>query len=190
MRLQASHSSLLCTVSFAVSVLAQPLQAQEQTQQDALQRILDNVPRVTTPQAAPSPSPSTIQPPEQTGPTEEEILQDFVAKDHEFSSVFLQGLDKLTAQREQFHATMGAVTRFGNLEIVPRACWKSPPSERPETAALLEIWEWRPTEQPIQRFFGWMFASSPALSSLEHPVYDVTVLDCVEKSEDSEENAE
>jgi hypothetical protein len=133
---------------------------------------------------APAPVATSPTPPVATQETEnpdDEALEDFIEKPQEYQGVRLQGLDKLTAQRERFTATMGAVTQFGNLEIVPRACWKSPPSQRPETAALLEVWEWKPGEQPMKLFFGWMFASSPGLSSLEHPVYDITVLECIEK---------
>lgn len=120
----------------------------------------------------------------------EETETDFKPEPQNYGAIRLQGLDKVTAKRERFDATMGAVTRFGNLEIIPRACWKAPPSQRPETAGLLEVWYWKPGEQPEQLFYGWMFASSPALSSLEHPVYDVTVLECLEKSADEEGDEE
>ena len=59
-----------------------------------------------------------------------------------------------------------------------RDCEKNPPEERPESAAFLEIDEVRPGESEVKRFSGWMFATSPALSALEHPVYDINVLDC------------
>ena len=59
-----------------------------------------------------------------------------------------------------------------------RDCEKNPPEDRPESAAFLEIDEIRPGEDNIRRFSGWMFAQSPALSSLENPVYDVILLDC------------
>ncbi len=103
-----------------------------------------------------------------------------------YVAVKLQGLDKVTARRQQFEALMGTVTSFGNLEIVPRACWQSPAEERPESAALLEIWQWKPGEKPSFVFFGWMFSSSPALSSLEHPIYDITVLKCIEEKKPKE----
>ena len=59
-----------------------------------------------------------------------------------------------------------------------RDCAKKPPEDRPEDAAFLEIDEVRPGEENVRRFSGWMFAQSPALSSLENPVYDVILLDC------------
>ena len=90
----------------------------------------------------------------------------------------LQALDKVTARVTTLEAPLGDTVRYGSLEIIARACDKRPPEEPPESAAFLDIWEERPGE-PVQGVFrGWMFASSPALSAMEHPVYDVWVLDC------------
>ena len=90
----------------------------------------------------------------------------------------LQGLDKVTARISTIEAPVGDVVRFGTLEIIARVCDKRPPEETPESASFLDIWEVRRGEPPTSVFRGWMFASSPALSALEHPVYDVWVLDC------------
>jgi hypothetical protein len=90
----------------------------------------------------------------------------------------LQGLDKVTARISTVDALIGEVAHFGTLEITPHACFKTPPEEPPESAAFLEIWDAKPGEAREELFTGWMFASSPALSALEHPVYDVWVLDC------------
>ena len=91
----------------------------------------------------------------------------------------LRGLDKVTARVSSIEAPVGRVIRFGTLEIIARVCDKRPPEETPESASFLDIWEVRPGEAAVSLFRGWMFASSPALSALEHPVYDVWVLDCV-----------
>ena len=95
-----------------------------------------------------------------------------------FNAVKLQGLDKVTARISTIDAPLGVVTRFENLEIIARKCWRSPPEAQPENAALLEVRELKPGEAPQDIFKGWMFSSSPALSSLEHPVYDLTVIEC------------
>ena len=96
----------------------------------------------------------------------------------------LQGLDKTTARISTIEAPLDQSVHFGVLRIVVRACIKRPPEEPPETTAFLEIDEVRPGEEgkPQRLFSGWMFKSSPALSALEHPVYDVGVLDCKEES--------
>ncbi len=67
---------------------------------------------------------------------------------------------------------------MASLAITVRDCEKNPPEDRPENAAFLQIDEVRPGEENVRRFSGWMFAQSPALSSLENPVYDVILLDC------------
>lgn len=94
------------------------------------------------------------------------------------TAAILQGLDKITARVSTIKAPLGQSVRFGTLEIQARACDKRPPEEPPESAAYVEIRELRPGAPPAKLFAGWMFASSPALSALEHPVYDVTVTDC------------
>tara|TARA_R110000868_G_scaffold334357_1_gene595074 strand:- start:372 stop:752 length:381 start_codon:yes stop_codon:yes gene_type:complete len=96
------------------------------------------------------------------------------------NKVILQGLDKVTARVSTLEARVGEVVRFGTLEIIARSCDKRPPEEPPESAAFLDIWEIRPGEPAVSLFRGWMFASSPALNALEHPVYDIWVLDCAE----------
>ena len=90
----------------------------------------------------------------------------------------LQGLDKITARVSKFEAPVGTPVQFGTLLIRVRDCEKNPPEETPESAAFLEIDEVRPGEVNLRVFSGWMFASSPALSALEHPVYDVNLLEC------------
>jgi len=103
------------------------------------------------------------------------------------NTIVLQGLNKVTGHISKLEGPIGTVLRFGNLEIIARRCWKSSPEERPENAALLEISELKPGEAPQKIFLGWMFSSSPGLSGLEHPVYDITVLAC-EAREDPEKS--
>lgn len=90
----------------------------------------------------------------------------------------LQGLDKITARTSTFEIPVGETGRFKLMDVTVRACRKAPPIEPPEAAAFLELEEKRPDEAPQKLFSGWMFASSPALSALQHPVYDVWVIDC------------
>lgn len=92
----------------------------------------------------------------------------------------LQTLDKVTARVDTIDVRVGSTVRFGTLLIRVDHCDKRPPEETPESAAFLEIAEQRPGEDPVLTFAGWMFASSPGLNALEHPVYDVWVLDCKE----------
>ena len=75
------------------------------------------------------------------------------------------------------------MVNFGNLELLVRYCRKKPPEEPPEIFAFIQIFEksidsFAENTQPKIVFSGWMFASSPALNSLEHRAYDVWVIDC------------
>lgn len=92
----------------------------------------------------------------------------------------LQGLDKITARTTVLRVPLGEVASFGTLRITPRACLTTPPTEPPESAAFLEIAVADPGRETVPAFKGWMFASSPSLSALEHPVYDVWVIECAE----------
>ena len=94
----------------------------------------------------------------------------------------LQGLDKITARITTIDAPVGQPVRFGTLDITVRRCHKRPPEETPETTVFLQIREQRLGERAQDLFTGWMFASSPAVSSMEHPVYDVWVVDCKNSS--------
>ena len=90
----------------------------------------------------------------------------------------LQGLDKISARTSRIEAPVGSTVHFGTLSIAVRDCEQSPPEDSPENAAFLQIYETPPGEDAKRLFSGWMFSSSPALSELQHPVYDVTVLAC------------
>lgn len=95
----------------------------------------------------------------------------------------LQGLDKITARTTTIRAPIGSEVEFGTLRITVRACLTTPPTEPPESAAFLQIDVIEPDGRPKEAFSGWMFASSPSLSALEHPVYDVWVVACAEPLE-------
>jgi hypothetical protein len=100
------------------------------------------------------------------------------AEDVPMPVAVLQALDKTTAKIMTLEATVGETVRFGTFQIIVRFCTRRPPEEPPESAAFLDVWEAQPGEAAQSVFRGWMFASSPALSAIEHPVYDVWVLEC------------
>ena len=99
----------------------------------------------------------------------------------------LRGLDKVTGHARDFNAPLGQPVQFGTLEVVARACEKRPEEETPEVSVYVEIFDTAPSVRRSERgegearrqiFSGWMFASSPGLNALEHPVYDVWAIDC------------
>lgn len=119
--------------------------------------------------------------------------------------VRLRALDKITGNATDLSARIGETIKFGRLNITVRACWGSPPEDAPESVAFLEVRAEPPPENEFTKggqkstkinakgkskptgapgdpdpalFSGWMYASSPGLSALEHPVYDVWVISC------------
>ena len=90
----------------------------------------------------------------------------------------LQGLDKVTARTLRFYAPVGEPTRFGTLEVTAADCLVNVPEAPPESVAYLTIVDHKPGQAEEKLFAGWMFASTPSLSALDHGVYDVRVLSC------------
>lgn len=90
----------------------------------------------------------------------------------------LQGLDKVTARTQRFYAPVGESTRFGTLAITVGDCLVNVPEAPPESVAYLTIVDNKPGQAAEKLFAGWMFASTPSLSALDHGVYDVRVLSC------------
>ena len=99
----------------------------------------------------------------------------------ELPVVKLRTLDKVTARTGTFQAPVGSTVKFGSLYIKARTCRESSPLENPESAAFLQIWQLDKEEKSQWVFSGWMFASSPGLSAMDHPIYDVWVLGCQNK---------
>lgn len=93
-------------------------------------------------------------------------------------SAELQGLDKVTARTQRFYAPVGKSTRFGTLEITVGDCLVNVPEAPPESVAHLTIIDHKPGQAEEKLFAGWMFASTPSLSALDHGVYDLRVLSC------------
>lgn len=110
------------------------------------------------------------------------IDDDFLLNDgdmyDDYRKVSVRILDKITADTKTFDLEIGKTVAYGNLRIRPMTCKKKPPIEEPESASFLQIWEKMHEGSDEWVFSGWMFASSPSLSAMEHPVYDVWVIDC------------
>jgi hypothetical protein len=94
------------------------------------------------------------------------------------TTLTLRGLDKITGQPTQIVAPIGKPVQFATLTITARYCYSTPPSEPPETSAFLQIDDHRPGQKDNRIFSGWMYASSPGLNGLQHPLYDVWVISC------------
>lgn len=88
------------------------------------------------------------------------------------------GLDKITARITAFEVAVGETVQFGALRVTARVCYTRPPTEPPQTTAFVEVDEVKLNDRIERIFTGWMFASSPGLHAVEHPVFDVWLTDC------------
>lgn len=107
----------------------------------------------------------------------------------EYPRVKLQSLDKATARTMTFEAKVGSTLKFGPLYMKVLSCQKSSPIDQPESAAFLQIWEVDTHKKAHWVFSGWMFASSPALSPMNHAIYDVWVIDCLDYDPTAQEES-
>lgn len=94
----------------------------------------------------------------------------------------LRALDKITGRAKALYAPVGTPVRYATLTITVRQCYSTPASETPETSAFLQIVDQRPHQKPRSVFSGWMYASSPGLNGMEHPIYDVWAIKCITKA--------
>lgn len=89
-----------------------------------------------------------------------------------------RGLDKITGRTTTFDVYIGETVQFGALQVTPRVCYTRDETEAPKTDAFVEVDEIT-LDRKIKRIFtGWMFADSPGLNAIEHPVYDVWLKTC------------
>lgn len=90
-------------------------------------------------------------------------------------------LDKVTAQISPLEIPIDETAKFGGLTITPRVCNTRPPTEQPLTSAFVEVQETQLDATTKKIFSGWMFAESPGLHGVEHPVFDVWLTSCKTK---------
>jgi hypothetical protein len=88
------------------------------------------------------------------------------------------GLDKITGRIITFDVLIDETVQFGALQVTPRVCNTRPPTEPAQTTGFVEVDEITLRNEIRRLFTGWMFAASPGLSAIEHPVYDVWLIDC------------
>lgn len=87
-------------------------------------------------------------------------------------------LDKVTARISKLDVPLNQTVEFGSLKVTPRACFSRPATEQPQTSSFVEVDE-KDLQGVVKRVFtGWMFAESPGLNAVEHPVFDIWLTGC------------
>jgi hypothetical protein len=123
------------------------------------------------PATATAPIDTTLQPGDEvvTEPPAQKVVNP--------TAVF-SGLDKITGRITSFDVAINETVQFGALQVTPRVCYTRPPTETPQTDTFVEIDEVTLQGEVKRIFTGWMFAASPGLHAVEHPVYDVWLTNC------------
>jgi hypothetical protein len=89
-----------------------------------------------------------------------------------------EGLDKITGRIINFDVAVGETVQFGSLQLTPRICYSRPATEAANSTSFIEVNDVTFNNEYRRIFTGWMFASSPGLHAIEHPIYDVWLTDC------------
>ncbi|WP_429931879.1 DUF2155 domain-containing protein [Agrobacterium vitis] len=93
------------------------------------------------------------------------------------------GLDKITGRITEFDVYINETVQFGALQVTPKACYSRDETEAQHVDAFVQVEEITLDRRIRQIFSGWMFADSPALNAIEHPIYDVWLKDCKQTSD-------
>jgi len=111
-------------------------------------------------------------------PPSDEIVAEPPAQKVPNATAVFAGLDKITGRITAFDVAIGETVQFGALRVTPRACYTRPPTETTNTDAFIEVDEITLQGEIKRLFTGWMFAASPGLHAIEHPIYDIWLADC------------
>ncbi len=148
-----------------------PTQQANQPPASGPPRQTDGPPR--TPLGTPQPPAATaVQPPD-----DEVVVAPPPQRIANPTAVF-SGLDKITGRITSFDVAINETVQFGALQVTPRVCYSRPPTETPQTDSFVEVDEVTLKGEIKRIFTGWMFAASPGLHAIEHPIYDVWLIDC------------
>ena len=121
--------------------------------------------------------PGAPQQANQPPPAEEVVVEPPPQRIANPTAVF-SGLDKITGRIISFDVAINETVQFGALQVTPRVCYSRPPTETPNTDSFVEVDEVTLQGEIKRIFTGWMFAASPGLHAVEHPIYDVWLTDC------------
>ncbi len=106
------------------------------------------------------------------------------ATEIETNTAKLQAMNKLTGRVSVIDVPVNGEAQFGSFSIVVRACKTRPPEEAPDNFAFVDVVDKQEDGTVSNIFKGWMISSSPALNAIEHPIYDVWLLQCVDSEVD------
>ncbi|MCC2646434.1 MAG: hypothetical protein K0R02_499 [Rickettsiaceae bacterium] len=109
---------------------------------------------------------------------EEDVDLESVISANYYNKATVLITNKITAKSQLLTINVGSSAFFGNIEIFPLKCWKSPSRYNPESKAFVNVIERKIDEDSKNIFKGWLFSSSISLSTMEHPIYEISITDC------------
>ncbi len=123
-------------------------------------------------------NPPSSQPADSGPPPDDTVIMEMPSQKIANGRAVFSGLDKITGRIISFDAAIGETVQFGALQVTARVCYTRPPTESANTDAFVEVDEVTLQGEIKRIFTGWMFAASPGLHAVEHPIYDVWLTDC------------
>ncbi len=104
-------------------------------------------------------------------------IHDDISSMYKSNTVSLRVLNKITAKTEILNTNIGDVAIFGNLDVIVEKCWTKPENEKHDARAKVEIYEKKQISKNLI-FSDWLFSKSISITGLNHPIYDVVLLEC------------
>jgi hypothetical protein len=108
------------------------------------------------------------------------IMQNAMASEIETNSAKMQAMDKITGRVNEITVPVKSKISFGDFSLVLRSCKKRPAEETPENFAFVDVADKSFGEEEYNIFRGWIISSTPGINAIEHPIYDVWLLECVD----------
>ena len=158
-------------IAAPAAVPLSPLPPQGEAPQGVVRSTPGLLPGIRQPRGTPEPADTSPQPGDEVvvAPPPQRIAN---------PSAIFSGLDKITGRIISFDVAINETVQFGALQVTPRVCYTRPPTETPNTDAFVQVDEVTLQGEVKRIFDGWMFAASPGLHAVEHPIYDVWITDC------------
>ena len=142
------------------------------------QAVTASPPGAPAPQGAPNQQTANPPPADATAKPDDTIVTEMPTQKIANARAVFSGLDKITGRIISFDEAIGETVQFGALQVTARVCYTRPPTEATNTDAFVEVDEVTLKGEIKRIFTGWMFAASPGLHAVEHPIYDVWLTDC------------
>lgn len=96
----------------------------------------------------------------------------------EMNTAHIQAMDKITGRVSELNVPVNGLVNFGTFSILVRKCVTKSPEETPENTAFIDVVDNYKSQNPVNIFKGWMFSSTPGINGIEHPIYDIWLLNC------------